>query len=70
MKNLILGLALVAAAACASQEKTNATGDASAPATGCASACSSEAKKECSGEAKAECSGEKKVCPSTGATIN
>ncbi|MCC7014666.1 MAG: hypothetical protein IT454_19045 [Planctomycetes bacterium] len=71
MKNLILGLALVAAAACASQEKTNATGDASAPGAACGTECSGEKKEGCCADkAKAECSGEQKVCPATGKTIN
>jgi hypothetical protein len=73
MKNLILGVALVASAfACTSPEKTNATGDAATPNAGC---CAGE-KKECSGEMKEcagekkECAGEQKTCPATGKTIN
>lgn len=69
MKNLFLGVALVAAAvACKSQTNT-ATGDASQPKAGCESSCGAE-KSSCSGEAKAECSGEQKVCPATGKTMN
>ncbi len=72
MKNLILGVALVAAfAACKSQ--TNAsTGDASQPNAGCESACSTEKAGCCTEKAAAKegCTGEAKVCPATGKTMN
>jgi hypothetical protein len=66
MKNLILGLALVAGAvACKSQTNSAVSSGEAAPATGCNSA----AKSECSMEAKKDCEGAK-VCPATGAKMN
>lgn len=65
MKNVILGVALVAFAFGCKTDKQAAISDASAPGADCASACSSEAKSECSTMEKSECSSEK-VCPVTG----
>ncbi|MBL8804988.1 MAG: hypothetical protein JNN27_23525 [Planctomycetes bacterium] len=70
MKNLILGLALVAGAvACKSQTNSAVSSGEAAPATGCATKCDSAAKSECSMEAKKDCEGAK-VCPATGAKMN
>lgn len=66
MKNLLLGLALVAGV-CACSSQKNAVSDAT-PANGAKMECSGEAgKKECCDEkAKAACEGEAKTCPMTG----
>lgn len=72
MKNLILGLALVAGAvACKSQTNSAVSSGEATPATGCATkaGCDSAAKSECSMEAKKDCEGAK-VCPATGAKMN
>jgi len=73
MKNIILGVALVAAFAACKNTTNTSTGDASAPKADCcssekAASCSSEKAASC--EAKTECSGEQKVCPATGKTMN
>jgi len=73
MKNLFLGLALVAATvACKSEQKnavepTDASPAAEASTDDCAKPCCAS---ECTGEKAAECSSEKKVCPVTGQSIN
>lgn len=67
MKNLLLGLALVACATACSSQK-NSVSDA-APATGakaeCAGACEA-GKSECCDEKAASTCTEAKVCPMTG----
>ncbi|MBM3988610.1 MAG: hypothetical protein FJ294_11720 [Planctomycetes bacterium] len=73
MKNIILGVALVAALAACKNTTNTSTGDANAPKADCcaskkAESCTSEKAAAC--EAKTECSGEQKVCPSTGKTLN
>ncbi|MBK7876920.1 MAG: hypothetical protein IPJ77_14435 [Planctomycetes bacterium] len=63
MKNLILGLALVACvAACKSSSNASVTDPSGAnmPKAECKSSC--EGMKECSGAQKAECSGAKAEC--------
>lgn len=72
MKNLILGIALVAAAAaCKAQTNKSVSSAEGAAVSGCAakSGCSSEAKAGCSTEAKKACDGAK-TCPVTGKPMN
>ncbi|MBK8177655.1 MAG: hypothetical protein IPK67_01855 [Planctomycetes bacterium] len=68
MKNLLLGLALVAGASACSSQK-NSVSDA-APATGakveCKEACEAGKSECCDEKAKAACEGEAKVCPMSG----
>jgi hypothetical protein len=82
MKNVFLGIALVAMTVACTSEPKNAVVDPEGPNVECtdadcekaccASECSGEKAAECSGEKAAECSGEAeaKTCPVTGKAIN